>query len=96
MDAAATIRTAIAADLDAAWEVLAEAVQTVLRAHGIPNGYELLKEFTRGRPIDAAMLRELIDRLPLPDDARTRLQALTPAGYTGLAGRLAARLPPGN
>jgi adenylosuccinate lyase len=81
----------IAADLDAAWEVLAEAVQTVLRAHGIPNGYELLKEFTRGRPIDAAMLHELIGRLPLPEAARARLLALTPAAYVGLAAQLAAR-----
>jgi adenylosuccinate lyase len=85
----------LAADLDGAWEVLAEAVQTVLRAHGVPNGYELLKEFTRGRPIDAAMLRELVAGLPLPDAARTSLLSLTPAGYTGLARRLSA-LPPRN
>ncbi len=86
----------MAADLDGAWEVLAEAVQTVLRAHGVPNGYELLKEFTRGRPIDAATLRELVDRLPLPDAARERLKGLTPADYTGLAARLAAESPASN
>jgi len=86
----------LAADLDGAWEVLAEAVQTVLRAHGVPDGYELLKEFTRGRPIDAAMLRELVGGLPLPDAARARLLALAPADYTGLAARLAATLPPRN
>jgi len=80
----------IAADLDGAWEVLAEAVQTVLRAHGVPNGYEVLKGFTRGRPIDAPMLHELVARLPLPAAARAQLLALTPAGYTGLAARLAA------
>ncbi|MGE0581760.1 MAG: adenylosuccinate lyase [Steroidobacteraceae bacterium] len=86
----------LAADLDGAWEVLAEAVQTVLRAHGVPNGYELLKQFSRGRPIDAAMLRELVDGLPLPVDARTRLQALAPADYTGIAASLAGSLPPRN
>ena len=49
-----------------AWEVLGEAVQTVLRAHGVPDGYERLKEFTRGRAIDAATLAAFIDGLPLP------------------------------
>jgi len=82
----------IAADLDAAWEVLAEAIQTVLRAHGVPNGYELLKEFTRGRPIDATMLHDLVGQLPLPAAARAQLLALTPAGYTGLAASLAAQM----
>ncbi len=86
----------LAADLDGAWEVLAEAVQTALRAHGVPDGYELLKEFTRGRPIDAAMLHELIDRLPLPDAVRAHLLDLSPAQYTGLARRLATELPPRN
>ncbi|MCW5570440.1 MAG: adenylosuccinate lyase [Steroidobacteraceae bacterium] len=86
----------LAADLDGAWEVLAEAVQTALRAHGVPDGYELLKEFTRGRPIDAAMLHEFIDRLPLPDAVRAQLSDLSPAQYTGLARRLATELPPRN
>lgn len=79
----------IAAELDGAWEVLAEAVQTVLRAHGIPNGYERLKDFSRGRRIDAAALAELIDSLPIGADERSRLKALRPAGYVGLAAQLA-------
>jgi len=86
----------IAADLDGAWEVLAEAVQTVLRAHGVPNGYERLKDFTRGRPIDATMLREFIAGLPLPAEALGALRALEPAGYTGLAERLAREHGPRN
>ncbi|MFN5011664.1 MAG: adenylosuccinate lyase [Gammaproteobacteria bacterium] len=79
----------IAADLDDAWEVLGEAVQTVLRAAGVPDGYELLKEFTRGRRIDQALYREFVASLPLPEDARARLAALRPADYVGLAARLA-------
>jgi adenylosuccinate lyase len=79
----------MAVDLDAAWEVLAEAVQTVLRAAGVPGGYERLKEFTRGRAVDAAMLAAFIDSLPLPSEAKARLRDLTPAGYTGLAAQLA-------
>jgi adenylosuccinate lyase len=79
----------MAVDLDAAWEVLAEAVQTVLRAAGVPGGYERLKEFTRGRPVDAAMLAAFIDSLPLAPEAKARLHGLTPAEYTGLAAQLA-------
>ncbi len=79
----------MAADLATAWEVLGEAVQTALRAAGAPEGYELLKDFTRGREIDARALAELIDRLPLPVAEKTRLKALTPAAYLGLAGSLA-------
>lgn len=79
----------LAADLDAAWEVLAEAVQTVMRRHGLPNPYEQLKALTRGQGIDAQSMRGFIESLPLPDDARQRLLALTPADYTGLAERLA-------
>ena len=79
----------IAADLDDAWEVLGEAVQTVLRAAGVPDGYELLKDFTRGRRIDQALYREFVASLPLPEDARSRLAALRPADYIGLAAQLA-------
>jgi adenylosuccinate lyase len=79
----------IAADLDAAWEVLAEAVQTVMRRHGLPDPYERLKALTRGRGITEDSMREFIGGLELPDDARRSLLELTPAGYTGLAGRLA-------
>ena len=80
----------IAADLDDAWEVLGEAVQTVLRAAGVPDGYELLKDFTRGRRIDAALYREFVADLPISAAERARLAALRPSDYLGLAARLAA------
>ena len=79
----------IAADVDGAWEVLGEAVQTVLRAAGVPEGYERLKEFTRGRSIDAKALAEFIETLPLEASEKARLKELTPAAYTGIASRLA-------
>ncbi len=82
----------IAADLDAHWEVLAEAVQSALRAHGVPDAYERLKEFTRGRGVGAPELRAFVATLSLPDEARRRLEALTPASYTGLAEALARDL----
>jgi adenylosuccinate lyase len=82
----------IAADLDAHWEVLAEAIQTVLRAHGVAGGYEKLKDFTRGRGVGAAELRAFVATLGLPDEARERLERLTPASYTGLAEALARAL----
>jgi len=81
----------IARDLDGAWEVLGEAVQTVLRAQGVPNGYELLKDFTRGRPIDRDLLVDFIGSLPIAAAQRERLAALTPATYIGLATTLALR-----
>ena len=80
------------AELDAAWEVLGEAVQTALRAAGIPEGYERLKEFTRGRTIDAATLAAFIDGLPLPAAEKARLRSLRPQDYIGLAGELARRV----
>jgi adenylosuccinate lyase len=80
------------ADLDAAWEVLAEAVQTVMRRHGLPNPYEQLKALTRGQGITEASMREFIAMLDLPADAKARLSALTPAGYVGLAERLALEI----
>jgi len=79
----------LAADLDAAWEVLAEAVQTVMRRHGLPNPYEQLKALTRGQGINEASMRAFIGTLELPADAKQRLLAMTPASYTGLAERLA-------
>jgi adenylosuccinate lyase len=79
----------IAADLDAHWEVLAEAIQTALRAHGVAGGYEKLKEFTRGRGVGAAELRAFVATLGLPEDTRRRLEDLTPASYIGLAEALA-------
>jgi adenylosuccinate lyase len=80
---------AIGADIDAAHEVLGEALQTALRAAGVPNGYELLKDFTRGAQVDAVALAGFIDKLPLPPADRARLRALTPAQYVGLAASLA-------
>ena len=81
--------TAIAADIDGAYEVLGEALQTALRAAGVPNGYELLKDFTRGTQVDAAGLETFIDKLPLPEAERARLKALAPAHYLGLAAEMA-------
>jgi adenylosuccinate lyase len=79
----------MAADLDDAWEVLAEAVQTVLRAEGVPDGYELLKAHSRGKPLTRESLAALIGSLPVPPARREALLALTPAGYVGLAAKLA-------
>ena len=79
----------IAADLEGAWEVLAEAVQTVMRRHGLPEPYEQLKALTRGRVITPAALATFIEPLSLPESAKARLLALNPAAYTGLAGALA-------
>lgn len=77
------------ADLDAAWEVLAEAVQTVMRRHGLPNPYEQLKALTRGQGITAESMRAFVESLELPAEDKQRLRELTPGGYTGLAERLA-------
>src|SRR5690606_41023860 len=63
------------ADLDAAWEVLAEAVQTVMRRHGLPNPYEQLKALTRGQGITADSMRAFIESLELPDRKSTRLNS---------------------
>ncbi len=79
----------LAADLDASWEVLAEAVQTVMRRHGLPNPYEQLKALTRGHGITEASMREFIAGLALPQDAKQRLLAMTPGSYVGLAEELA-------
>jgi len=76
-------------DLDRAWEVLGEAVQTVMRAHGLPDAYDKLKAFTRGRPIDRVALRAFIASLELPPAAKQRLLELTPGSYLGLAEVLA-------
>jgi adenylosuccinate lyase len=81
----------LAADLDEAWEVLAEPVQTVMRRHGVPNPYEQLKALTRGKGITAEALREFVRTLPIPAADRERLLALTPAGYVGKAAELARR-----
>jgi adenylosuccinate lyase len=75
----------LAADLDAAWEVLAEPIQTVMRRYGIEKPYEKLKELTRGKAITQEALETFINGLDIPDDARERLLALTPATYVGNA-----------
>lgn len=77
------------ADLDEAWEVLAEAVQTVMRANGIPDGYDRLKAFSRGQPVGRESLHAFIRTLELPQAEKDRLLELTPATYIGLAARLA-------
>jgi len=78
-------------DLDRAWEVLGEAVQTVMRANGIPEAYERLKSFTRGRAIDKEAMREFIAQLDLPGAEKERLMRLEPKDYVGLAPILAKR-----
>jgi adenylosuccinate lyase len=80
----------IAADLEGQWDVLAEAVQTVMRAHGVPGSYEKLKRLTRGKGgITRKELHAFVRLLPIPAEARARLLALTPGTYVGLAPRLA-------
>jgi adenylosuccinate lyase len=80
----------IAEDLEGSWDVLAEAVQTVMRAHRIEGSYEKLKELTRGKGgIGREDLHAFVRSLPLPEEAKRRLLALTPASYIGLAPRLA-------
>jgi len=76
-------------DLDANWEVLGEAVQTVMRRYGVPDAYDRLKELMRGQRVDAAALRAFVAGLPIPAAERERLARLTPADYTGLARELA-------
>jgi len=75
----------LAADLDANWEVLAEPVQTVMRRYGVEQPYEKLKALTRGHRITPADLARFIDSLDIPDEAKTRLKALSPGSYTGNA-----------
>jgi adenylosuccinate lyase len=84
-------REALAADLDAAWEVLAEPIQTVMRRHGLPNPYERLKALTRGKAITPEAMQAFVDSLELPEADKARLRALTPAAYTGAAAALAKR-----
>ncbi|MFC5437547.1 adenylosuccinate lyase [Rhodanobacter umsongensis] len=79
----------IAADLDGSWEVLAEAVQTVMRRYGLPEPYEQLKALTRGHGITRDSMRQFIDGLDLPAEAKQRLLDLTPGNYIGLAAALA-------
>ncbi len=75
----------LAEDLDQAWEVLAEPIQTVMRRYGIEEPYEKLKALTRGKTIDQALIQSFIDTLEIPAEARESLKALTPASYIGAA-----------
>lgn len=82
----------IASDLDNNWEVLAEAVQTVMRRHGIEKPYEKLKELTRGNKLNAEGMREFIAKQDLPESAKAYLSTLTPATYIGNAAEQAKRI----
>jgi adenylosuccinate lyase len=79
----------LASDLDAAWEVLAEPIQTVMRRYGLPNPYEQLKELTRGQGMTKVNMHAFIQQLDIPDTAKQALLELSPASYTGHAQLLA-------
>ncbi|BCN41134.1 adenylosuccinate lyase [Alicycliphilus denitrificans] len=83
---------ALAADLDASWEVLAEPIQTVMRRYGVAGAYEKLKEVTRGQAVTPEALHGLIQGLAIPQADKDRLLAMTPASYTGKAAELARRV----
>ncbi|MDI4634849.1 adenylosuccinate lyase [Pelomonas sp. V22] len=83
---------ALADDLDHAWEVLAEPIQTVMRRYALPNPYERLKELTRGKAITREAIAEFIATLELPEAEKARLLAMTPGSYTGKAEELAKRI----
>ncbi len=83
---------ALADDLDNAWEVLAEPIQTVMRRYGVQGAYEKLKEVTRGKTVTAQALHGLIRSLEIPEAEKTRLLAMTPASYVGMAASLARRV----
>ena len=82
-------KEAIHADVAEAWEVLAEAVQTVMRRYGIENPYEKLKALTRGQAVNKEVLLEFIGTLDIPEPEKARLLELTPERYIGLADRQA-------
>jgi len=83
---------AMAADLDASWEVLAEAIQTVMRRYDIPEPYEKLKALTRGQQINAEVLGKFVETLELPDAVKTQLKALRPESYIGNAAEQAKKV----
>ncbi|MDT4888907.1 Adenylosuccinate lyase [compost metagenome] len=83
---------ALADDLDQAWEVLAEPIQTVMRRYGVSGAYEKLKEVTRGKTVTAEALHGLIRSLEIPESEKERLLAMTPGSYTGKATELAKRV----
>lgn len=79
----------LAEDLDHNWEVLAEPIQTVMRKVGMDHPYERLKELTRGRRVNAGIMRDFVQALPLPKEDKARLLKMTPATYVGIAEKLA-------
>jgi adenylosuccinate lyase len=83
---------AIAKDLDNAWEVMAEPIQTVMRRFGLPEPYEQLKAFTRGEPMTRELMHGFIAKLEIPEVDKQRLLAMTPGSYTGMAAALARRV----
>jgi adenylosuccinate lyase len=86
-------RVALAEDLDRAWEVMAEPIQTVMRRYALPNPYERLKELTRGKGITREAMQQFIATLEIPEGEKKRLMEMTPATYIGCAAELAKRLP---
>ena len=82
----------LAADLNEAWEVLAEPIQTVMRRYGVQGAYEQLKEVTRGKTVTPKAMQDLIRSLSIPTEEKDRLLALTPATYIGMAAQLAKRV----
>lgn len=82
---------ALADDLNASWEVLAEPIQTVMRRYGVSGAYEKLKEVTRGKTVTAEALHTLIRSLEIPQPEKDRLLAMTPGSYVGKATELARR-----
>ncbi|HVN27109.1 MAG TPA: lyase family protein, partial [Candidatus Binataceae bacterium] len=86
----------IARDIDAeeSWDVVSEAIQTLLRRHGYPRPYEALKELTRGREVDHKRIQRFVESLDLDPQAREALKKLAPRNYTGLASKLVERFAP--
>ncbi len=85
-------RARLAADLGASWEVLGEAVQTVMRRYGVEDAYEQLKALTRGERVTPERLRDFIRGAAIPEEAKARLLALAPGDYTGAASELAGKI----
>jgi adenylosuccinate lyase len=83
---------AIAADLEGEWVLLAEPIQTVMRKYNVPNGYERMKDLTRGASVDAQTMRAFIAGLEIPDSDKTRLLTMTPQSYVGLAADLLSEI----
>lgn len=82
----------LAADLNNAWEVLAEPIQTVMRRFNIENAYEKLKELTRGKAMDETSIRAFIETLEIPEDAKALLRNMRPASYIGNAAEQAKKI----